>query len=412
MKRYLYLLFCFSILLFAFNPSFALSNDINRHIQSDMKWALKRYHLAGISVSYTLSAPSAIQTLGAGYANMATKHPITSKTYFEVGSITKAFVSSIIMQQITKTKISLDETLSNVAKKYPGKDNRLKELVKQYPHLGVITLRQYLTHTSGIPQAINTKTFINAFNKNPMQHWSEKELIAIAMQHKPYFSPGEKNYYGYTNTDYIILGLVIEAITGKSLAANFEALFSQLALNNIYFPSAYSANIPKSVKKELARAYITKRSQIYNLNAFSLMPKVVFPNRTIAKEITPIALNYITVGAASGGLIAQTRTLVKWYWLLFHGQVIPQNIFPKMLQGVPTADPSKKYGLAIVVQRTKQYGTIYSHDGNVFGYAANLLYVPKLNLVLAVAVNTSTKSISPTLHGIVGRILQTFAKKS
>ena len=133
-----------------------------------------------------------------------------------------------------------------------------------------------------------------------------------------------------------------------------------------------------------------------------------FKDGAIAKDITPTAINYSAIGAASGGLIARTSALVKWYWLLFHNKIMPKAQFPDMLKGVTTADPNKKYGLAVVVQKTKPYGMIYSHDGDVFGYDANLIYVPKLNLILSVAVNTSTDAISPTTTHIVGSFLKTF----
>ena len=76
------------------------------------------------------------------------------------------------MQQVALGKISLDETLATIAKKYPGKDKELSNIVMQYPHLGIITLRQYLTHTSGIPEAMGSDEFLAAFNKNPMVYFS------------------------------------------------------------------------------------------------------------------------------------------------------------------------------------------------------------------------------------------------
>jgi len=296
-----------------------------------------------------------------------------------------------------------------VAKKYPGRGLSLKKLVAKYPHLGIITLRQFLTHTSGIPQAINNKVFIKEFNQNPMGYWSPEKLLSIAMRDKPYFSPGEKGYYGYTNTDYIIMGLVIEAITGKSLLKNIHSLFAKIGLENIHFAgSPHASNIPLKVRNKLAQAYVTKLNNTYDLSAFSHSAKVIMASGVAAKNITAVALNFAAVAPASGGIIVQTPTLVKWYWLLFHGRVVPSGLFPEMLKGVETADPNKKYGLAVVVQATKHYGTIYSHEGDVFGYGANVLYVPKLHLVIAIAVNTSTGILSSITHAVIGRMLHTF----
>lgn len=394
--------------LLIFRLSFAYTNYLDTQLKSDMQWALKKYHLSGISLSYTLGGASDIKTLTAGYSDIKNNIPITSDTYFEVGSVTKAFISSIIMQQVTKGKITLDQSLKQIAERYPGKNEKLFKVVKKYPHLGKITLRQYLTHTSGIADSINTETFMNAFSQNPLGYWSSLDLIDITMSQDPYFEPGEGDYYGYTNTDYIIAGLVIESLTGKSIVDGIQEFMSGLGLNGIYFPSPHAKNIPHTVLNGLSRAYITKEDQVYTLAAFSGSPRISFPDGMEAIDITPIALNYSAIGPASGGLIAKTSDLAQWYWLLFHNKVISKPLFDEMLKGVPTADKDKKYGLAIVVQKTRDYGVIYSHDGDVFGYSANLLYVPKLNLILSVSVNTSTNAISSTTTDIVGKFLKTF----
>jgi len=386
------------------------SPSLNNQLQGDMKWALSKYHLAGMSLSYAIGQPSNTITLVQGYANIQAKMPVKPSTYFQVGSITKAFISSILMRQVEVGKITLDEKLKNVAIKYPGKNNELLNIVNKYPYLGEITIRQFLNHSSGIPESINTQKFMNAFNRNPTGYWDARQLIAIAMSYKPYFKPGEKDYYGYTNTDYIIIGVVIEALTGRSIVDEMQRFLSGLGLDNIYFLSTYSANIPKKVLNQLAHAYILKSSQLFSLPAFKGVPVVIFPEGQLAKDITFIALAYSTVGAASGGMIATTPDLIKWCWLLFHGKVVGKEYFPEMLKGVRTADINTKYGLAISIMQTKKYGVIYSHDGDVFGYDANLLYIPKLNLTLAVAVNTSTAAVEPVKKGVVGRILKTFAR--
>lgn len=385
-------------------------SNLSKQLQSDISWALKKYHLAGISVSYTLNKAQDTTTLTTGYADVEKMKPITVNTYFEIGSITKAFISSIIMQQVEEGKISLNEPLAEVAKQYPGENKKLFTLVEQYPHLGEITLRQYMTHTSGIADAINNDKFITYLNNNPLGYLDDNALIAIAMSQKPYFAPGEKNYYGYTNTDYIIMGMVIEALTKKPLNEEIQLLLHRLKLDTIYYPSAHAKDIPPSVSNNLAKAYISKTNQSYALAAFSNTPKMKLSNGTIVKDITPIALNYAAIAAASGGMIARTSDLVHWYWLLFNDKVVSKKSLSTMLAGVPTGDKNEKYGLAIVIEQTKNYGIIYHHDGKIFGYNANLLYIPKLHLILAVAVNTSTDAIASPTNNIVERLLNTFSK--
>ncbi len=393
-----------------FNLAFADNAQLSLQLQNALSKALKQYHLAGISISYTLNGPNDIKTLVDGYSSLENSTPMTVNNYFEIGSITKAFISSIIMQQIEAGKLSLNETLAQVAKKYPGKNNKLLNIVQQYPYLGNITLRQYMTHTSGIADAINNPNFIKYFNNNPLGYLDDKALISITMSQKPYFAPGTKNYYGYTNTDYIIMGIVIEALTDKPLNEAVQLFLHQLKLDNIYYPAPHANDIPHSVLNNLAKAYIPESNQAYPLAAFANVPKIKLSDGTIVKNITPIALNYTAITGASGGMIANTSALVNWYWLLFNDKVVSEPYLSQMLLGVPTGTKDEKYGLAIVIKQTKDYGVIYFHDGKLFGYNANLLYVPKLHLILSVAVNISTDAIASPTDDIVGELLNIVAK--
>lgn len=370
-----------------------------------------QYHLAGISLSYTFSNPSNIHSLQAGVSNNKTHNPITKNTYFQVASVTKAFITSILLRNVEQGKIALDDTLKDVANQYPGNQGKLKKLVNQYPHLGTITLRQFMTHTSGIAQCLNSQTFIKTFNKNPGVYLSPKQLVSIAMQHKPYFQPGEKDYYGYTNTDYIILGIVIEALSNQSLVSTVNQFLSNIGLAKLYFPGPRAKDMPDTVKQHLAQAYIPKQTKPYTLKAFHHLPTTYLHNTIKAKNVTEVVTNYGSIGAAAGGIFARTQDLVKWYWLLFHNKVVSQKSLHKMLKGVPTAHPNKKYGLGIIIQQTQKYGTIYSHDGNTFGYETNLLYVPDMHLIMAVATNTATDHMSKTTQGIVGSLLQVIRRQ-
>jgi D-alanyl-D-alanine carboxypeptidase len=383
------------------NYTNAVSDPLDSKLQADMGQALDKYHLGGISVSYKL-AGAEIKTLSVGYSDVQNKVPVNPSTYFEFASITKAFVSTLIMQQVALGKIDLDEKLLDIEKKYPGKNNQLANLVELYPHLGTITLKQYLTHTSGIPEAMNLPAFWEGFNKNPMAYYTSEELITMAMKHKPFFQPGEKNHYGYTNTDYHIVGLILAAVTGNTVAENIKQLSTNLNLTNIYYPGPRATDMPTSVRMNMTHAYLTQYDARYNFNAFAKSPIVKFPNGTIAKDITNISINDVSNGPAAGGLISQTAIMVKWYWLLFHKKVISQPVLKQMLQGVHTAAPNKKYGFAIVIEKNKKYGVIYSHSGNDLGARANLIFVPKLNLVLCIAVNSD---IDEDISGITDKLI-------
>lgn len=407
-KTYAILNLVGSLCLLASNAFASQESSLNASIQHTIRNFAQDNHLAGLVVCYQFKSQS-IVTIPYGYQNVEKKIPMSQNSYFEIGSITKSFLSAMLMQQVALKKIQLDETLGKVAEQFPGKNGQLLKLIHQHSHLAKITLREYLTHTSGIAQSLNSKIFMAAYNKDPMDFWSATQLINIAMQHPPYFSPGEKGLYGYTNTDYEIMGLVLEAITSKSLLQNMTTFFEKLGLKHIYFLSAGGANLPISATKNIAQAYALPKSNYFMMKAFEKAPIVHFQNGQKARNLTKYAINYASIAAASGGIITRPSTLVAWYWRLFGGKAIPAKYLPEMLRGVPTADPTKKYGLGIVVQSTKKYRTIYSHDGIMYGYSANLLYLPSMHLVFSVAINTSTQD-SNLVNKLVSALITIFAE--
>jgi len=401
-------MFLFNVLAYA-NSGTVM--DLNGQLKASLEAFIQENNLAGAVLSYKLRSHDPA-TLAVGYQDVEKKTPLSPDSYFAIGSATKVFLSSQIMQQVALGKITVNETLLQVARKYPGKRHVLLELVEQYPHLGIITLRQYLTHTSGIGKSLNSELFIKEYNKNPMGYWDSKQLITIAMQRPPYFAPGTKGLYSYTNTDYEVMSMVLEAVTGKSLYENMTRFFHETGLENIYYTLPRGENLPPEVMRQMAHAYVLPESVYFDLPMFESLGTVTFPGGQIAKDITPYSINFAAIGAASGGIIAQPKTLVNWYWKLFHSGVVPQKVFDQMLDAVPTGTPDKQSGFGIIIQTSKKYGTIYGHSGISYGYAANVVYVPKYNIVFSVAVNASTKDPDKLIDTMVMNTLAILAKKN
>lgn len=383
--------------------------NLNNQLQLSLNTFIHKEYLAGAVLSYKFAAHNTV-TLAAGYQDVKKKIPMSSHSYFAIGSTTKAFLSAQIMQQVALGKITVKEKLLQVAQKYPGRHQVLLKLVKKFPHLGVITLRQYLTHTSGIGKSLNSDLFIKEYNKNPMGYWNSKQLITIAMQRPPYFAPGTKGLYSYTNTDYEVMSMVLEAVTGQSLYHNMKRFFHEVGLKNIYYTLPHGKNLTPKDRSQIAQAYVLADSIYYHLPVFKSLATVTFPGGQKAKNITVYSINLSAIGAASGGIITQPKTLVNWYWKLFHGQVVPEKVFHQLLNSVPTGTPTKRSGLGIIIQSTKRYGTIYGHSGISYGYETNVVYVPKYSMVFSVAVNTSTKNPDKLINTMVMRILAILAK--
>src|SRR6266566_2076133 len=135
----------------------------------------------------------------AGRANLETKTPMRATDRFRIGSVTKSFVATVALQLVGERKLALGDT---VERWLPG-------LV---PNGKAITVRELLNHTSGLFDLTNDEGFIARILWKPTEVWTPRRLVRIATAHQPLFAPGPR--WSYSNTGYLLLGLVIEAASG------------------------------------------------------------------------------------------------------------------------------------------------------------------------------------------------------
>ncbi|MCG6493824.1 serine hydrolase [Kitasatospora sp. A2-31] len=152
----------------------------------------------------------------AGTADLATGTPASPDGQFRIGSVTKTFVATVVLQLVAEHRVGLDDP---VERHLPG-------LV---PNGGQITVRQLLGHTSGIFNYTEDASFAFEESEGTLQQWlatgrwrsyQPRELVALATSHPVYFAPGKG--WHYSNTNYIIAGMLIERLTGRSWAQEVE----------------------------------------------------------------------------------------------------------------------------------------------------------------------------------------------
>jgi len=134
--------------------------------------------------------------VASGVADLRTGAPIRVNDRYRIGSITKSFVSAVVLQLVGEGRLSLRDT---VAKWVPG-------LV---PHGDSITVDELLHHTSGIPDYADARFVLNVYH-DPLRPWTPRQLVAYAVDHPPLFPPGTQ--WSYSNTNYVLLGLIIDAV--------------------------------------------------------------------------------------------------------------------------------------------------------------------------------------------------------
>lgn len=157
-----------------------------------------------------------------GYADLAKKRLLTPADHFRIGSNTKTFVVSVILQLVQEKKLSLDDPITRF------------QLGISIPNAEKITVRELCNMRSGLFEAYSTPQFAQLNMKVP-KNFEPHTLVAWAAQQKPYFPPGAG--YHYSNTNYILLGLIIEKVTGDSVGDQIHKRFLEpLGLTQTSYP--------------------------------------------------------------------------------------------------------------------------------------------------------------------------------
>ena len=264
--------------------------------------------------------PTAARAGTAGFADLSTRTSMRAADRWRVASVSKAFISTVVLQLEAEGKLDIDDP---VERWLPG----------VVPNAAAITLRELMNHTSGIYNYTDDNDWITALVGNPTRVWTPRELVAVAIAHPPLFPPGTN--FSYSNTNYILLGLVIEAATGNPLGDELQRrIFTPLALTATTFPST-----------------------------IVLAPD--FIHGYFGQELTDITpLLGPTWAWAAGGIVSNARDLTTFYRALLGRRLLPATQLNELR--VPST-VAGTYGLG-VDNTTTTCGRAIGHDGDYFGW--------------------------------------------
>ncbi len=305
----------------------------------------------------------------AGYSDLDARFHMGASRFY-IYSITKTLVAACLLLLMQDGLIDLDEPVT----KY------LREL----PFPETVTLRRLLNHRSGVPSYTSLENYLPAVRENPSIPWTHKQVIELTCQGQLDFEPGEK--FRYSNTGYMLLYEVIEAVTGKTFAEALKSkIFDVLNLNNTYV--AHEVDI----KGELAPGFSRE------LN--------------IENRIENVIPHYHPDWCATGLIASTTEDVVKFFENLFTGKLLNSQSLKEMLTPVPTPTrhpwyKNSCYGLGIMINQESKYGTMYGHGGSGPGYNTWAMHLPNFKgrkLTLAIFCNAS---MFDHLYGMVNDILR------
>jgi D-alanyl-D-alanine carboxypeptidase len=222
---------------------------------------------------------------------------------YRIASGTKAFVSVVILQLEAEGKLDVDDAVE-------------KYLPHVVPNGSSITLRELMSHTSGLFNYTGNVAFVNNPFTNFARARTPQQLLAVAFAHPATFPPGTN--WSYSNTNYIVLGLVVEAVTGESLAQVLQQrIFTPLGLTSTSFPLAIS------LAPDFVHGYIKVTGS---------------PLLDISPALDP------TWGWAAGAIVSNARDVTAFYRGLLTGKLLP----PAQLDELESpASTSGTYALGI-----------------------------------------------------------------
>jgi CubicO group peptidase (beta-lactamase class C family) len=273
-------------------------------------------------------------------ANVELSVPVTDSTVFEIGSISKQFVSATVMLLVQETKLGLDDPIHQYLPYLPGE------------WLGV-TVRQLLTHMSGIPDYEEIRSYdVYRFRLTP------EEVIQIAHSRPMDFAPGTGWYY--SNTGYFLLSMIVERIEGRPLGQVLESrIFGPLEMTQTRMAD------PEAIIRHRASGYwVNKVGELINRN----------PTETSS-----------TLGA--GGILSSAYDLAKWDEALYGDQLLSAESKATMwTPGILPNGNSTGYAFGWSVGPYKGQ-TSQSHGGQVAGFVANFSRFPDQEAAIIVFLN-------------------------
>lgn len=231
-----------------------------------------------------------------------------------------------------------------------------------------ITLHQLLTHSSGIANITSLPGFAKFRDSPP----SIAELISFFKNEKLEFKPGSK--YAYSNSNYILLGEIIQQITGLSLDVYMQkVLFDPINMHSTFMAVKGTVN---DLKQFDPRANNLARG--YNFDATA--------QHVILTEVKNY--EYMQVPRGAGSIISTASDLLKWNNALYSGKIIPPFLLKLMLVSYTPVEENISYGYGIKVVDSKKLGTYYYHNGGIPGFLSNITYIPSLQLTIISLTNT------------------------
>jgi len=335
-----------------------INNDV---IQNIIDTDRQKYHIPAAELSLVCPGEAALRDFYSGtvtWNGKQTIDPHPTPFMFQIGSETKTFTAVIILQLEAEGRLSINDPIIKYLKWVPAAWKN-------------VTIKQLLYHTSGIPSYSDDKTFMNNLLNHPYQQFSARDLVNVVIRKPLIIFPK----YHYSNTNTVLAGMIIEAITGKTINEEMS--------NRIFKPldMMYTYYLPTINLKHMAHGYWVKKDNITDTTRWNM-----------------------SWANAAGAIISTAHDNALWLKQLLIEQTLLKEeqqqemmtlINPK--NGKPLPPESNKSGIGIEIHRDiyPEIGETWSRGGETPGYLAKMYWLKSKNIGLTLVTSADGDDDAP-----------------
>lgn len=306
-----------------------------------------------------LGTPDQKYEIASGFSHVSKRHRIQRRDRFRIAGISQVFVATVVLQLYENEELDLEDNITQWLD---------KQVCDRLENSHRIKIRQLLNHTSGLDDYLETDEFQEAVTKRKKnQVWTPQEAICFAYNLESLSEPGAEHCY--SNTNYLLLELIVEAVTGNPLYQEMRSrIFKPLNLKDTF---TESREIPPESK--------TKNCQhcISNLN--------------------------LGTGLGDSGLISTAHDVGKFAETLFMtDDLLNEDTFDEMINWVEDNEGGF-YGLGVNSWDAQEWGDVWGHTGGIDGYSSTLWHLPDEEMTIVVLLD---EGVNTTPDYIIERVLE------
>ncbi|WP_321811486.1 serine hydrolase domain-containing protein [Burkholderia sp. BCC1985] len=304
-----------------------------------------------------------------GTAVRGTNSPIPTNAHFRIGSVTKTWTGTVILQLVQEGRLRLTDHVSQYVANVPNGDT--------------ITIEQLLTMRSGLYNYSTSLAFNQSLDAQPDRVWAVDELLGIAENQPVYFAPGAD--FRYSNTNTVLLGLIIEQRTGMSAADAIRTrLFAPLGLTETSLPPQDNTALPAPAP----------RGYQWGTNVETIDGDALSPARQAAAKngtLQPTDVTTVNTSWAwtAGSGISTAAELGAYVQRMVGGGYLNADLQAQRLASCTPIDPSNPASASYCMGLAK-FGTFYGHTGEIPGFNTFAGYDPATKTTIVTWANTAS----------------------